>query len=132
MSAQATSSLPLARQSLSKSPLQLPEIASRNWTLAQSKWDQFYEESFYSFDDLNPELRRDKALNKTIRALGQRPRAPLTQAQREDLKLSREVAWVLEENNRQRNTGIGTALSLAQRCSEEDYFESLCDEACEG
>ena len=132
MSAQPISLLPLVREALPKSPLQLPAMASQHWALAQSKWDQFYEDAFYSFDDLNQELRRDKALNKTIRALGQRPRAPLTHAQREDLEVRMQVACVLNENSRQRNTGIESEMPLSRRCSEEDYFESLCDEACQG
>jgi hypothetical protein len=124
--------MPLVVPISNRATLQPPEKASRNLGLAQSKWDRFYEDAFFTFDDLNQDLRRDKALDKTIRALGQRPSAPLTQAQREDLAVSMEVACVLYENSRQRNMGGESEMLLTRRCREEDYFESLCDEACEG
>ncbi len=87
--------------------------------LAQAAWDMFYDSALAECDDPNPDLRHDRALDRTIRALGRRPRAPLTSEEREALFVQKEVRNLIASASRVRNFG--------QRDSKEGkWSESSC------
>lgn len=102
-------------------------------TLSQAAWDMFFDDAMRDFNDPNPELCRDLALDKTVRALGQRPRGPLTPAEREDLVVRGEVGLILDENSRKPN--IGRHSRKERHCTltlaDEEAFENLVDAAGE-
>jgi len=87
--------------------------AGTGLVLAQAAWDQFFEDALSKFDHPNPNLCCDLALDKTIRALGHRPRAPLTPEERADLEVRAEVEQL-----------IAAASEISGPCRRE-FFEGL-------
>jgi hypothetical protein len=73
--------------------------------LAQAAWDQFFEDALGTFHDPNPDLCMDLALDKTLRALGPRPRPPLTPEEKEDLMIRMEVEQVMAASSVRPNYG---------------------------
>ena len=73
--------------------------------LAQAGWDRFLQDTLAKIDELNPDLRMDLALDKTIRALGRRPQRPLTWEERQALILKQDVEQLLVQASRPRNYG---------------------------
>jgi len=73
--------------------------------LRQAAWDLFFEDELAKTSNPNPELRRDIALDRTLRALGRRPRNPLTQQEREDLMVQLEVEQIIAESSARHNYG---------------------------
>ena len=101
--------------------------------LAQAAWDQFFTDALTKVDDPNPELRRDLALDKTIRALGQRPREPLSPLEREDLQVRAEVDTIIDTASRPRGLRPIEYFDGLNGDDERDTpeLEDLCDEAAE-
>ena len=93
--------------------------------LAQAAWDQFLQDTLATIKCPNPDQRRDIALDRTIRALGQRPRAPLSEQQRADLQLRHEVSAIIRESSRIRRYGQDTP---AQREKAAKFGRLLCEE----
>ena len=94
----------------------------------QKDWDRFFEQALAGFDDPNPDLCRDLAMDKTIRALGHRPRAPLTEKEREDLEIQRDVAVILGDaaSVSSNHELIEQELLAEMRICEEDELEAPC------
>lgn len=76
-----------------------------NLALAQSAWEQFFEDALAEFDEPNKNLCHDLALDKTLRALGPRPRGPLMEKEREDLAVQHEVEQLIADSSRRPNYG---------------------------
>ena len=100
-------------------------------TLAQAAWDQFFEDVLATFDDPNPNLCCDLALDKTIRALGHRPRAPLTPEERADIEVRAEVEQLIASASQVRGMcrrefydGLESA---TEDLSDAIQVEDLCD-----
>lgn len=74
-------------------------------TQKQAAWDRFFAQALTQFTDPNPNLRHDRALDRTIRALGQRPAAPLTNAELEDLTVQHEVEHLIASSSHRHNYG---------------------------
>ena len=85
--------------------LQLHQPGRAELSLAQAAWDQFLEDELAGIDEPNPDLRRDLALDRTIRALGQRPRGPLTPEEHKALSVRQEVEQLIAASSRLRNHG---------------------------
>jgi len=97
---------------------------------AQAVWDRRFNEALKTFNEPNPELCRDLALDKTIRELGQRPRAPLTRKERQDLKLRMEVEELFAENYA-RSEYFADQDRRKRGCTAEQHtFETLCEDDC--
>lgn len=103
--------------------------------LAQSAWDRFFADVLAKFREPNPELCRDLALDKTIRALGHRPRAPLTPEEREELQVRAEVESIIQTASRPRTLAPIEYLDGLYGDDKEEYdtpeLEDICDEAAE-
>lgn len=97
----------------------------------QAVWDRFFEKALATFTHPNPNLCRDLALDKTIRALGHRPRMPLTAKEREDLRVLRDVCEIIHESAQLRSSEYLTQVDRhrATRMRMEEKFERLCDDA---
>jgi len=76
-----------------------------NLALAQAAWEQFFEDALAELDEPNKNLCHDLALDKTLRALGPRPRGPLTEEEREDLSVQHEVEQLIADASRRPNYG---------------------------
>ena len=101
--------------------------------LAQAAWDQFFEDALGKFDHPNPNLCCDLALDKTIRALGHRPRAPLTLEERADIEIRADVDALIASASRPRGLREFEYFEDAMRHAvDHEPFESLCDDALDG
>ena len=50
-----------------------PEEEEKYDVISLAAWDQFYLDTYENIDEINPGLRQDLALDRTIRELGHRP-----------------------------------------------------------
>ena len=103
---------------------------SRGVVLAQSAWDQFFEDSRAKFTTPNPDLNRDLALDKTIRALGQRPRLPMTAEERAELEVRAEVEQVIASSIRPHGLclrDLYDGLESEDNDEEMICIEDICD-----
>lgn len=73
--------------------------------MQQERWDRFFQTALARQCNPNPELRRDYAMDETLRALGRRARGPLSAQERAALALREEVDDHFAEANRTRNYG---------------------------
>jgi hypothetical protein len=80
-------------------------LAPAEITLAQRAWDMFLHSALQDFDDPNPDLRRDLALDRTIRALGQRPTHPPNREDYLAAAVRREIQDIFAEAGRIRSYG---------------------------
>ena len=103
--------------------IQLYRPGRAKLTLAQAAWDQFLEDALSAIDEPNPDLRHDLALDKTIRALGRRPRGPLTPEEREELTVRHEVEQIITESSRIHNYGTRPKSALPTEPNEDDENE---------
>jgi len=98
--------------------------------LAQAVWDQFFEDALAKFDHPNPNLCCDRALDKTIRALGHRPRGSLTPEERADIEIRSQVEELIASASRPRGLREFEYFEDAMgRAADPEPFESLCDAA---
>jgi hypothetical protein len=107
-------------------------IASRTeLALAQAAWDQFFDDVLARLKHPNPSHCHDVALDRTIRALGRRPRAPMTPQERSDLLLRTEVESLLTGESARADHSDYFSVNITHDFDSEQ-FESLCDNALNG
>jgi len=98
--------------------LEIPENIfwdAQEMKAAQERWDRFYRREWSQRNEVeNPHLRGDLALDKTLRALGRRPRPPLTSSERSERKLREEVEEYFRETSRVRNHGQDDPVNRAR------------------
>lgn len=103
----------------------MPVLSDAAIRVNQKEWDRYFQTMFQMFHRENPDLNRDLALDRTIRALGQRPLkqgefatfpSSCSGVSLRTLALRREPSW--------------RELHLQRKFAREDAFESLCDRAC--
>lgn len=102
---------------------------STRLTLAQSAWDQFFGDVLATFTHPNPDLNRDLAMDKTLRALGRRPQPPLTEQERSDLEVRSDVEQIIataSHPNGLRNHELFDGIEPVD--ANDDRLEALCDE----
>jgi len=91
---------------------------------AQQIWDAYFTKMLATFDEPNPDLNRDLALDRTVRALGQRPMTAMEQASMISRYSSSAVCY--------RSLASSTHFSSRQEqklrriCAQEDALEDLC------
>lgn len=76
---------------------------------AQARWDAHFQAAWSRVKHPNPEWRKDLALDATLRALGRRPTAPRTEAERKAHALRIEVEEHFQEVSRIPNHGTRKA-----------------------
>lgn len=125
---QSNSPLSLVKKNdLPARPKQICRVSSKELNdaaiqKAQEIWDTYFNKMMATFHEPNPDLNRDLALDRTIRALGQRP---LTAQEQANL-----LRWC---SSGFRSMGSSTHLptrqekKLQRSCHQEDFFEELCN-----
>lgn len=83
-----------------------PRLLGEALRLAREAWDDFFECQRALFaGERNPDYRNDLALDRTLRALGRRPRPPRTKADEAAELLALEVRWYFLSTSRLPNYG---------------------------
>jgi len=88
---------------------------------AQEIWDTYFNKMMATFHEPNPDLNRDLALDRTIRALGQRPLTAQEQA-----NLLRWCSSGFRSMGSCTHLPTRQEMKLQRSCHQEDHFEELC------
>lgn len=100
----------------------------RGVVLAQSAWDRFFEDALTQFAHPNPNLNRDLALDKTIRAMGQRPRQPLTAEECADLEVRAQIEQLITVSIRPNGLRLCDLYDgLEAEPANSPQVEDICD-----
>lgn len=90
---------------------------------AQQIWDTYFAKMLATFHEPNPHLNRDLALDRTIRALGQRPLTAKEQA-----NLPRYYSSGSSSRGGY-HYPTRQSVKLERTCRDEEFFEELCNSA---
>lgn len=94
---------------------------------AQQIWDTYFEKMLATFNEPNPDLNRDLALDRTIRALGQRP---LTSREQAQMVSSHSPSAICYRDVRSHvHLPSRQEAKLQKICAQEDALEELCSDA---
>lgn len=94
--------------------------------IAQAAWDRCYRQHLVSYLHVsNPGLRKDLALNRAIRELGQRPRAPFTREQLLDEYDRLQIHALIQKSGSVRDYGPSRRGPVFQDCVEHGVLEML-------
>lgn len=102
-------------------------VSEANIGKAQQIWDTYFTKMLATFHEPNPNLNRDLALDRTIRALGQRP---LKDTERQSLSV--HSGWpsaIRYCGSRAKQVFNGRTFHLERKFAQENFFEELCNQA---